>query len=92
MHGRFETLKDKSLTLGLIWKGMDAYLIKKPAGKKFHDPLAACCAIDESIGTWAEVDLYRERGAWGARLSPGSRTWIITSYDHDKFVRTLIAC
>jgi pyrimidine-specific ribonucleoside hydrolase len=92
MHLRFEAVKNKSPALGLIWKGMDVYLGRQPAGKKLHDPLAACCAIDESIGTWAEVELYRERGAWGARLSPGSGTWIITGYDHDKFVRTLTAC
>jgi pyrimidine-specific ribonucleoside hydrolase len=91
MHLRFEAMKKKSLSLGLIWKGMDAYLSRQPAGKKFHDPLTACCAIDESIGTWAEVELYREKGSWGARLAPGSRTWIITGYDHDKFVQTLTA-
>jgi pyrimidine-specific ribonucleoside hydrolase len=91
MHPRFEAVKDNSLSLDLIWKGMDTYLSRQPAGKKFHDPLTACCAIDESIGTWAEVELYREKGAWGARLSPGSRTWIITGYDHDRFVRTLTA-
>jgi inosine-uridine nucleoside N-ribohydrolase len=92
MHTRFETIKDKSLALELIWRGMDSYLATKPEGKKFHDPLAACCAIDESIGTWAEVELFREKGAWGARLAPGSRTWIITSYDRDRFIRTLTAC
>jgi pyrimidine-specific ribonucleoside hydrolase len=92
MHSRFEAVKGKNLALDLIWKGMDVYLAKRPVGKKFHDPLAACCAIDDSIGTWAEVELYREKGAWGARMSPGSRTWIIMSYDRDKFVRTLTAC
>jgi pyrimidine-specific ribonucleoside hydrolase len=92
MHDRFEEIKDKSLAHELIWRGMDFYLARRPEGKKFHDPLAACCAIDESIGTWAEVELYRERGEWGARLSPGSRTWIITCYDHSKFVKTLTAC
>jgi pyrimidine-specific ribonucleoside hydrolase len=92
MHRRFGAVKDRSLALGLIWKGMDVYLGKQPAGKKFHDPLAACCAIDESIGTWAEVELYREKGAWGAKLCPGSGTGIITGYDHDKFVRTLTQC
>lgn len=91
MHERFSAVKDKSRTLALIWKGMRAYLRKKPAGKKFHDPLAACCAIDESIGTWAEVELYRRGGQWGSRLSLGSKTWIIIDYDHEKFVRTLTA-
>jgi inosine-uridine nucleoside N-ribohydrolase len=61
------------------------------AGKKLHDPLAACCAIDESIGEWAEVELYREKGKWGARPSPGSGVKIITAHDHEKFVATLTA-
>ena len=60
-------------------------------GKKFHDPLAACCAIDESIGEWAEVELYREKGQWGSRLAPGSGVFIITGYDRDKFIATLTA-
>lgn len=91
MHKRFEAVKDKSLTLTYIWKGMDVYLQHQPDGKKFHDPLTACCAIDESIGTWAEVELYRSRGEWGARLCPNSKTWIITDYDREKFVEILTA-
>ena len=93
MHERFRAVKDKSLSLALIYQGMDAYLQRKPGGKKFHDPLAACCAIDEQIATWAEVELYREGqkwgGEWGAKLSPGSGTWIITDLDHEKFIQTL---
>ncbi len=91
LHARVGAVKAVSRSLGLIWQGMEAYLSKTPAGKAFHDPLAACCAIDESIGTWAEVELYREHGEWGARPSPGSRTWIITGYDHERFVQTLLA-
>jgi len=91
LHERLAEVRDRSHSLAAIWKGMDVYLGKHPAGKKFHDPLAACCAIDESIGTWAEVELYRERGEWGARLSPGSGTWIIVDYDREKFVATLTA-
>ncbi|MEH2194479.1 MAG: nucleoside hydrolase [Nostoc sp.] len=91
IHKHFETIKDKSKSLTYIWQGMNAYLKKKPGGKKFHDPLAACCAIDESIGTWAEVDLYCHHGQWGAKLSPGTKTWIITDYDREKFIQTLTA-
>lgn len=58
-------------------------------GKKFHDPLAACCAIDTSIGEWAEVELYRERGLWGSRIRPGSGTRIIVDYDHERFLEVL---
>jgi hypothetical protein len=58
-------------------------------GKMFHDPLAACCAIDPAIGTWAEVELFRERGQWGSRLCPGSNTWIIVDHDRHRFWSTL---
>ncbi|GAB3836961.1 nucleoside hydrolase [Dactylosporangium cerinum] len=61
-----------------------------PQGKMLHDPLAACCAIDPSIAQWAEVDLYRERGAWGSRLAPGSGVFITVGHDHAKFVATLL--
>lgn len=77
--------------LGLIWMGMDYYLRKRPEGKKFHDPLAACCAINPDIGEWAEVELYREKGEWGARLCSGTGTWIIVDYDRALFEKTLLA-
>lgn len=90
LHAKVEVVKDQSKSLGLIWQGMDHYLGRRAEGKAFHDPLAACCAIDESIGTWAEVELYRERGEWGARLAEGTRTQIIVGYDRVKFERTLL--
>ncbi|MBD1921729.1 nucleoside hydrolase [Microcoleus sp. FACHB-831] len=91
MHEYFAAVKAKSKSLAWIWQGMDVYLRSHQSGKKFHDPLAACCAIDESIATWAEVELYREKGQWGSRLSPGSGTWIIIDYDSEKFISTLTA-
>ncbi len=90
LHARFAELKDRSRSLELIWRGMEVYLGKSD-GKKLHDPLAACCAIDESIGEWAEVELHRERGDWGSRLAPGSGVKIVTAYDHAKFVATFTA-
>lgn len=89
MHSLFATLKGQSLSHRLIWQGMNAYFKYDRAGKKFHDPLAACCALDPSIGIWAEVNLYREKGEWGARLHPGSNTWIITDYNREQFIRVL---
>lgn len=89
MHDLFAGLKDKHQSFALVWQGMEAYLSQNPAGKKFHDPLAACCAIDPQIGSWAEVELYREGGEWGARLSPGSKTWISVDYDHAKFIQVM---
>lgn len=78
-------------SLQLIHKGMSYYLRKKPEGKKFHDPLAAACAIDPDVGEWAEVMLYRERGQWGSYLDESSGIRIIIGYDHDRFVETLLA-
>jgi pyrimidine-specific ribonucleoside hydrolase len=92
LHEVFAGLKDRSLAHELIWRGMEVYLRRDPAGKKLHDPLAACCAIDEEVGTWAEVELFRERGEWGARPRAGSGTWIITGYDRERFLRVLTAC
>lgn len=106
VHARVTALKDVSLSHRLIWRGMEEYLKKskhrrapmqgegaalEPEGKKFHDPLAACCAIDEAIGTWAEVELYRASGGWGARPCPGSNTWIIIDHDRERFLRTFFA-
>ena len=60
-------------------------------GKVFHDPLAASCAIEPSIATRAEVELFRKKGAWGSRLQPGSRTFIITDYQPERFFAVLTA-
>lgn len=91
LHARFAAVKDSSRSLGLIWEGMEQYLAARPAGKAFHDPLAACCAIDESIGEWAEVELYRSGGEWGSRLAPGSGTWIVVGHDQGRFEDVLTA-
>lgn len=91
VHEKVSAVKDQSPTLGLIWQGMERYLRKKSAGKKFHDPLAACCAIDRSIGTWAPVEVYRSGGRWGARMKENSDTHIITDYDAHAFLQTLTA-
>ncbi|MFO0594828.1 MAG: nucleoside hydrolase [Myxococcaceae bacterium] len=89
MHERFGPLRTKSRSLELIYKGMSHYL-RKGHGKAFHDPLAACCAIDESIATWAEVDLYRAaNGEWGSKLAPGSGVNIIVGYDPERFFSVL---
>lgn len=89
MHNYFTKVKDKSLSLLYIHKAMDIYLTEHKNGKKFHDPLAACCAIDNSIGVWEQVDLYCNKGEWGAKLNYKSRTKIIIDYDRDKFIKTL---
>lgn len=87
-------LRRQSRSLRLIWTGMEYYLRKHPAGKKFHDPLAACCAIDPAIGMWSEpIAMYREKGKWGARMVgadyPDRSCRIILRHDHERFLAVL---
>ena len=91
-HTFLKKTTEPGLGLQLIMQGMEAYLERKPKGKKFHDPLAVCAAIDPTVITWAEVEMYRERGKWGARLKPGSGTWISVKVDTLKMVEILSEC
>jgi pyrimidine-specific ribonucleoside hydrolase len=91
VHAQVGAVKDRSLSLRLIWQGMDAYLRRHPEGKALHDTLAACCAIDPAIGTWEEVTVFHEQGGWGARKATGTRTYIITGYDPAQFLSILLA-
>lgn len=90
LHEKVKNVKSGSKSLETIYKGMDFYLQRHSEGKKFHDPLAACCAIDLSVGIWKEVEIFREKGQWGSKLCPGSNTRIIIDYDKNKFINTLL--
>lgn len=88
-HKRIEPHKDKSLGLKLIYNGMSKYLTKK-AAKAFHDPLAACVAVDpDNICEMVQVKMYREKGKWGANLADVSSTRISTSVNMDRFIEVL---
>lgn len=90
MHERVRPSKDAHSGLAMVFDAMELYLRNKPSGKLLHDPLAACAAIDPSFVTWAEVEVYRERGEWGSRLSPGSGTRISVAVDRSRFEQLLI--
>lgn len=74
----------------LIYKGMELYLSKKKEGKKFHDPLAACVALDRSICIFKEVQLLRKGGKWGSEPKEGSNTFISIGVDQEKFRKTFL--
>lgn len=90
MHKFIEPFKNKNLGLSLLFAGMEVYLNGRPSGKAFHDPLAACVAIDNSICDFVYVELYRERGEWGSRYSDHPNTYISVSVDMEKFKNTII--
>mmetsp|Transcript_10428 Transcript_10428/g.23593 ORF Transcript_10428/g.23593 Transcript_10428/m.23593 type:complete len:346 (-) Transcript_10428:111-1148(-) len=87
-----EAITDRVSTqsIRMLYDSMQTYLAKKPGGKKMHDPLALAVALDESVCTLAEVTMYRERGGWGAQLSPGSGIWISVDYDDTAFRSALL--
>ncbi len=90
MHERIKPHRHNNIGLNMMVDGMEYYLKHKPSGKAFHDPLAACAAIDPSIIDFREVEIYREKGEWGSRLADGSNTFISISYDREKFEKVLV--
>lgn len=89
MHQFMLPHKDRNPGLNLMIDGMDHYL-SKHSGKAFHDPLAACVAIDPSICQFEDVELYRQKGEWGSRKSDNLNARISISVDMEKFKNTMI--
>ncbi len=84
-HERLHSLKSGNLGLEYIYKGMDIYLQSHREGKKFHDPLAAIAAIEESVCEYRQVRMYRTRGEWGATEAEDSNTFIAIAANMEVF-------
>jgi pyrimidine-specific ribonucleoside hydrolase len=91
MHYQIAPDKNAYTGLSLLYLGMSRYLEDHPNGKAFHDSLAACVAIDESVCNFAEVEVYRQKGEWGSKLKESSNTFISISVDRWKFSKILTA-
>lgn len=76
--------------LNLMITGMSFYLGRKPGGKAFHDPLAACCAIDEKVCVFETVELYKEKGEWGSKFSTNPNAKISIQVDMNRFQKTMM--
>jgi len=89
-HSQLQHIYQHSQSLTEIYRVMSIYLQKKQE-KIFHDPLAACCAIDLSIGQWKHVQLYLDDKTkqWGSRISDQPNVFIIIDYDQHKYISTL---
>lgn len=75
--------------LGTMIHALDRYLEDRGTAKAMHDLVAAACALDEGVCDFAEVEIYRERGEWGARAASGTRTRISVGFHEDRFVEVL---
>ena len=90
MHEWMRPYQNFNPGIKLMFDGMDFYLKNKSNGKAFHDPLAACVAIDDRICEFKHVELYREWGEWGSRYSNNLNTLISISVDMEKFKKTIV--
>lgn len=68
---------------------LDRYLADKGVGKAMHDLVAAACALDERVCDFVEVEIYREKGEWGARAMEGTNTRISVGFHEERFLDVL---
>ncbi len=73
----------------MMIEALDAHLNERGTGKAMHDLVAAACALDEQVCRFSEVEIYRERGEWGARDASGTNTFISVDVDTARLLRTL---
>jgi len=73
----------------LMIEALNAHLDERGTGKAMHDLVAAACAVDEHVCHFTEVEIYRERGEWGARAASGTNTFISVGIDMDRLLITL---
>ena len=90
-HQRVARVTNRNAGLEMIYRAMEVYLKHQPEGKLLHDPLAACVALDQSVCEFREVEVYRERGEWGSRLSSGTGRFISVRHDAQKFFKLFTA-
>jgi pyrimidine-specific ribonucleoside hydrolase len=88
-HERVKALPKRTPGMDLVVAGMELYLSQNPEGKKLHDPLAMTVAIDQGVCEFRNVEMYRHKGEWGARLNADSNTRIAISVDRERFFAVL---
>ena len=58
------------------------------SGLRF-EPSVLACAVDETVCDFTEVEIYRERGEWGARTAAGTKTRISVGFHEERFMDVL---
>lgn len=75
--------------LDLLIRGMEVYFERHPDGKALHDVLAVALLFNADAATWARVEMYREKGGWGARPVDQGGALITTRIDRPRVERAL---
>jgi len=76
--------------LEVLASAMTSYRARHSHNKALHDPLAACTALDPSICTFVEAQVYREKGQWGSRAMAGTDTWVAVKHDQERFEQVFL--
>ena len=75
--------------LATMIHALDRYLEDRGVAKAMHDLVAAACALQPEVCEFVEVEVYRERGEWGARATEGTNTCISVGFHELRFVEVL---
>lgn len=89
LHSRLAADPDLTAGARLAVEAMAVYLEERPEGKLLHDPLAAAAVLDSAAFRWVEVEVFRERGLWGARPQADTRTFITVGIDVERALAAL---
>ena len=90
LHSRIAAHPDLTVGARLAAEAMAVYLEERPEGKLLHDPLAAAAVLDPAAFRWVEVEVFRERGLWGARPQADTRTFITVGIDVERALAALL--
>ncbi len=72
-----------------MWHSMEYYLEKHPKGKRLHDPLAVCSAINPEILKFLEVKCYYKNKGWGSIPMKGTNIFISVDLNYEEFLKEL---
>ncbi|CAK9057840.1 unnamed protein product, partial [Durusdinium trenchii] len=78
----------RAVALKLLCSAMQAY--RRGEGKKLHDPLAMAAVVDETVCSFREVRVIRDKQGWGSVPDTGTNTWISIDYDDERFRQILL--
>lgn len=85
-HSRFVVQNEADELFKLT---MDMYLNHHPE-KKFHDPLAAACHLNQKLAQYVHGHLFREKGEWSWRKNDLSSDKIIAELNADDFWKSIL--
>ncbi len=80
-------LPEATSIAGKIFQFALRWYLERKLVKKLHDPMTAAIALDPSIATFIEVEIYREGGRWGSKRKAGTNQLITVDVDETKLKR-----